>query len=98
MLIATDGYGGPGLKTASDRVRDLCAELDDPRLSYRALNLLYAYVLGRGDMERTLETVTEQENLADQIGHPTMIMWSRTNAAAVLLYRGELDVALSRID
>ncbi|MCH8844795.1 MAG: tetratricopeptide repeat protein, partial [SAR324 cluster bacterium] len=98
MLIATEGYGGPRLKTASDRVRDLCAELADPMLAFRALSLLWAYLVGRGDTEPTLQTALEIEKLADEVGHTTMIMWGRLNVGTILVFRGEFAAALSRID
>ncbi|MFN8602072.1 MAG: AAA family ATPase [Candidatus Binatia bacterium] len=93
-VIATDGWGAPGVAEAYGRARELCADMGPTRRLHPVLLGLCGFYLMRGDLD-TADGVTRQLlEVAHATGDAAVRLGAHNMAGLGAFYRGDLAAAL----
>jgi tetratricopeptide (TPR) repeat protein len=88
-LIATRGWGAPGVGRACRRARELSRQMDQMPQLPRLLNLLYQYHLIRAEHETALELAEEILAVAERGEDPLQIAFPRGSLGTSFFYLGD---------
>lgn len=96
-LMATRGYGAPEAGKAFRQAFDLNAKLGVSKVQPRILLGLWLHSWVAGDLKDSVAHARKLELIANEIGHPGLIMQACAGIGAVLTHLGEFRAARSKL-
>jgi class 3 adenylate cyclase/predicted ATPase len=97
-LIAAKGWGGQEMAKAFARARQLCDQVGDTALVFRALYMQWGYASWRGEQQATQEVSEQFLELAERQGEPIPLLVAHGLLGRSLCYRGELVAGRTHIE
>ena len=89
-LANVKGFAAPELEPAIARVRELCAQIRDPVLTFRPLYLQWIFRYWKLDLGRALELADELLAAAEEVKDPAMLLSGNWARGTTLFFLGEL--------
>ena len=88
-LANVKGWAAAELEPVYARARELCAQIRDPVLAFRPLNLQWLMRFWKLELDKALELADELLSIAEKVKHPKMLLSANWARGATLLLLGE---------
>jgi tetratricopeptide (TPR) repeat protein len=89
-LVAIKGFAAAELEPVYARARELCAQIRDPALAFRSLNLQWVMRWWKLELDKALELADELLATAEDVKAPAMLLCGNRARGTTLIELGEL--------